>query len=281
MSEFHNLSELALNDQGQSWANLGYWKEHNSYSGACQALARLLAEKTALNSGSRVMDVGYGCGDQLLVWLNEYDVEHIQGINNSKSQTTHAKTKLINNGYSNDTKYLIEGNGCDFELWHHLRLKAASPQTLKPLNRVLALDCIYHFTQKQDFLSLCFQYLERNGILGVTDFILNSDRLTISKQLKLKTMLHLSRIPTDNIVTSECYVRQLKRTGFKNIELTDISQHIMPKFKQWLTSTKTSKRYEKLPWQLRLKYQTTAEFLNWAYKNNVLRYIVVTATKEK
>jgi len=58
MAEFHDLAELALNRDGQSWGNLGYWQTAEDYSAACRDLAVLLGEKASLSSHSAVFDAG-------------------------------------------------------------------------------------------------------------------------------------------------------------------------------------------------------------------------------
>jgi microcystin synthetase protein McyJ len=276
MPEFHNLSELVLNEPGQSWGNLGYWQDNNTYSDACRALAQLLADKVQLNSESRVMDVGFGCGDQLLLWLEKYRVADVCGINYSESQTTLARKVLASTSFHIHGDDLLHGSVSDDSLWR-LLLKH------KPgINRVLALDCVYHFPCKADFISRAYQCMVLGGRLGLTDFILDQSlsRFQINS-IKTNAMLKLSRIPKQNMATKEEYIGLLEKNGFTNIQLIDISAQVMPKFRVWLTQFKRdySVRYRSLPWYLKIKYEGTANFLKWAYDNKVLRYVIVSADK--
>lgn len=284
MPEFHDLAEVALNDEGESWGNLGYWlgerEDEQSYSDACRALARVLADKIGLDAQSHVMDVGFGCGDQLLVWLNEYKASSVRGINFSKSQTQEAKQKLASQGYQDHAAKLVYGSANDQSLWH--QLSAHSSTTPTSFNRVLALDCAYHFPDRSDFFSQAHRHMAATGKIGLTDFVLDTNHHPLSNRLKLQTMLKLSRIPRHNMLLPYVYREQLSRAGFENIDISDISDAVMPRFKRWFKRFKQQyqqTKYRNMPWQQRLKYQSTADFLDWAFKHRVLRYVLVTAQK--
>lgn len=298
MSEFHDLSELRLNDQGETWGNLGYWhglagQTISTYSQACRALADLVAQKAGLNEQSKVMDVGFGCGDQLLLWLNKYKVRSLRGINISTSQTNVALTKLTNGGYSRLRNQFHIGSASDHDLWQTLCQN--SEHANNKINTVLALDCAYHFQNRRKFFQLASQHLDSNGAIVLTDFVLGTKKLTRIERIKLNNMLRLSRIPIPNIVTTAEYIDQLKLAGFREIEIVNLSDEVMPEFKQWLDSFKGSSiqkqnghnsvstslqnSYGNLSLKNRLKYNGTATFLNWAYHNEVLQYAVVKARK--
>ena len=272
-SEFHDLAELALNEDGQSWGNLGYWKDADSYSAACRDLALLLGEAACLDQDSRVFDAGFGCGDQLLLWLEQFQVATVCGLNYSKSQTEIAHRQLSDAGREEAAKTCVFGDACDKEDW----ARVVSPNGI---DRVLALDCAYHFADKQSFFGLAHQYLEKGGRLALTDFVFSAvENGPFWRDTALSTMLKLSHIPTENMKADADYRLQLSRIGFANVEMIDISEHVMPGFLKWLRpyKTKSLDNLASLQW---LKYDITARFLGWAYREDLLRYYLITADKE-
>ena len=64
-----NLDERLLNlMDGPSdtyWGNLGYWEKARTYPQAASALAMRLAEKARLRDAKTIVDIGFGCGDQI------------------------------------------------------------------------------------------------------------------------------------------------------------------------------------------------------------------------
>ena len=147
MAEFHDLAEVALNRQGQSWGNLGYWQSETEYSDACRALALLLGAQAGLDQQSLVFDAGFGCGDQLLLWLEHFRVAQVRGANLSRSQTAYAKAKLAKAGFPAAATAIVQDDINDAEAW------TAALGEEKP-SHVLALDCAYHFPDRVAFIAL-------------------------------------------------------------------------------------------------------------------------------
>lgn len=270
MTEFHDLSEIALNSEGQSWGNLGYWKEETEYSAACAALARLLGDAAQLNSQSVIMDAGFGCGDQLLIWLDHYHVAGVRGVNNSRTQTTFARQQLTKTGHGRVAENLREGDVNDPAQWDFGDLAP-------PVNRILALDCAYHFPDRDRFWQQAASSLQPGGRVGVTDLMLSDEHYPRGlKAIVLKAMLKASRIPPGNMTDQNTYIRKMEEAGLEQVELHDISADVLPAFGRWWQNYRPSTR---LSWPSRLKYEITARFLDWAWRKNLLRYQVVTAVR--
>ena len=74
--EFFDCQELVLNIQiNESWANLGLWESGDSYSQAGRRMAHELGELARLNSSDSILDIGFGNGDQLQLWRQEFRVK--------------------------------------------------------------------------------------------------------------------------------------------------------------------------------------------------------------
>ena len=90
-------------------------------------------------------------------------------------------------------------------------------------------------------------------------------------------MLRASRIPRRNIVTLARYTEGLADNGFGGIEVRDLSEQVMLGFSSWWERYREG--ISQLPMRSRLKYGITARFLRWAYRNNVLRYVALSARR--
>lgn len=270
MSEFHDLAELALNRDGESWGNLGYWETASEYSDACRALALLLGEQAGLDRQSTVFDAGFGCGDQLLIWLEHFRVAQIYGANLSRSQTTYAKARLSEAGFPAAATAIVQGDIDDPDVW------SGALGRDKP-SHVLALDCAYHFPNRLVFFALAQQHLAPAGRLALTDFMLSDQHDTGSLVHRLlRWMLKRSHIAEANMVHRDVCLRQLQETGFGEIRIVDISEHVMPGFAPFIRTFRGS---GKLGWSELVKYTVTGRFLKWAYNRSILRYCVISATK--
>src|SRR5262245_22084096 len=69
------------------YRNVGYWKNGEAtLDDASEALARAAADNLALSPGDRLLDVGFGYGDQDMYWTERYKPREIIGINITQSQ---------------------------------------------------------------------------------------------------------------------------------------------------------------------------------------------------
>ncbi|MFT6154896.1 MAG: cyclopropane fatty-acyl-phospholipid synthase-like methyltransferase [Bermanella sp.] len=290
LNEFYDLEDIQLNYQpktgvlNSSWGNLGCWLDDtntpiNDYSQACQQLAvelgRLakLDKQVNLSEGHKVLDTGFGCGDQLAVWSNEFHVKQLMGINFSHSQTAYALNKI--KGQQKDNSYILkQGDCCDPFAWQSVP---------KSLDRIIALDCLYHFKNKPAYFKLCNQHMADHGILAVSDLILVKPIHNPVYKWILKIICKLSHIPFQNLMTLSHYQQLLIQQGLVLSQAEDISHRVFLPFGQWLNSyisemKKHNKTRRKLSWA---KYKFTAIFLRWAHNKQILGYQLLQVSQLK
>lgn len=265
--EFFDLAEVKLNRQAQHWGNLGFWQYDNHYSDACQQLAIELAQFAQLEKQQTVFDAGFGCGDQILVWYKGFEVRHVVGINLSVSQTKAARRKLSAAGYLQQSD-IQQGD------IHRIERPGKAGQ----FDHVLALDCIYHFPNKVLFFRQAEDLLASGGRLTFSDLVVDVDARKNWRFPLVLLMCALSKIPAANMKDRPQLRKILQDQGYQNIEFQDISAEVMMGFAKWYFGAHGPER-NKLTLAQRLKYNITARFLNWAYRNNLLSYRLIRADK--
>lgn len=278
IKEFHDLAELQLNINPlnsaveTSWGNLGYWSDSpgsDSYAQACTTLATKVGNMAELGTWHRVLDTGFGCGDQLQVWLGQFNIRNLTGINLSVSQTQFANEKINAMNLSQDIHCQLQtGDVCCDLAWQGLDDK---------FDRIIALDCIYHFEDKSRYFEQCEKHLKENGVLVVTDLLLNTSAVKIWHKLILKSICYFSHIPFKNIKTLESYQQELQALGLQLVKNEDISAKVFLPFGHWLegyiTQVNNSDANKvKFNW---VKYRGTARFLRWAHDNAVFGYHIL------
>lgn len=237
------------NDQ---WGNLGLWEGVRDYAEACEALAVRLAEAAGLRAGSRVLDIGFGHGDQVLVWKRRFDVGPVTGIEVDPHGLAEAQRRLA--------------------AFPDVDLGLDRPWQDEHYDAVLALDCAYHFEHRQALFRRVLQALRHGGVLALTD-------LTLAKPpggLARRMMSRLARacdIPAENLMTAEGYARQLEALGFTQVRIERldgvldgfsrfISQHGPPPFSSgWA------------------RILISAMAARWLARKDAVHYVLVTARK--
>ncbi|MGJ8670260.1 MAG: SAM-dependent methyltransferase [Oceanococcus sp.] len=263
--EFFDTAELSLNQESPeptAWGNFGYWEQAQSYPQSCEALARLLADSAELQSTDRVLDLGFGLGEQLRLWRQTYGVSQLVGVNPSQSQCRHAQ-QLINHD--------------DFAL----RCSTAEAYLFKQpaiFSKILALDCVYHFQQGPALFSSIASALQEQGLFAWTDMYLHQQPRGAASNLALQLMCRGSRIPSGNLKTKALYQQQLQQAGLQLLSHVDLTEQVFLPFSQWWEHY--IRRYP-MPLRQRLKYDATARVLKYASAKPVLRYGLFLASKQQ
>lgn len=275
--EFHNLAEVQLNLNSAVktyWGNLGLWSADSDpakqdYAEACSRMAQLLGDSAQLNHQDIVIDVGFGCGDQLLLWLQQYGVEQLYGLNISRSQTQLSQQRLATAGYAQQAEQLSLGSNVELLEWASASL-FASP------TKMIALDCAYHFTDRLQFLADSYQLLAPQGQLMLCDLLLDDRGTSLTNKLVLKVLCRLCKIPYTNLLKHSDYLAKCRALGFEVEKFDDITEQVFLPFGQWLQAYKLQHADKSIAWS---KYTGTAWFLRWAKQHGVLRYAVISLSK--
>ncbi len=258
-ADFFDCAELLLN-QGHgaptAWGNLGDWSRAVDYPSACAALARRLADAVELRAADRVLDLGFGMGEQLRLWQQHYGVTQLIGLNPSRSQLDYALARV-------DAGYSLHRAGAE-QLTEYCEPRSRSV--------VLALDCAYHFPDRaQVFADIC-RSLQPGGRLALTDLLLPDRKVGSVARLALRGLCRASHIPVENMQSWAQYRAQLLQLGFLEPRMQDLSAQVFAPFARWWRGYR-----RQVPRGSRRKFDLSAAALNWLTRQDQLRYALITA----
>lgn len=206
------------------WLNMGYWREARTYPDACAALARRLGETAELKETDRVLDCGFGFAEQDLLWIQEFGVAHILGLNVTPLHVERGQRRVA----ARDLSARID-----------LRLGSATavPLPSESVDKVLALESAFHFDTREDFFREAMRVLKPGGILATADMLPMPGKTPRG----LVHALGLRRwgLPRVNAYDRDIYAQKLQQHGFVDVRSESIRSYVYPGINRYAEARKT------------------------------------------
>ena len=142
----------------------GYWDDPKAakgtradYVAAMEQMNGVLLEAGKVADGQRLLDVGCGFGGTIQQINAGHSGMHLTGLNIDPRQlaAAEAETKAANGNHI----AWVEADACQL------------PFEDNSFDRVLAVECIFHFPSRERFLAEAARVLKPGGCLAVSDFV--------------------------------------------------------------------------------------------------------------
>ena len=153
-------------ETGQLWeqqVHWGYWEDPKAakgtradYQAAMEQMNDVLLEAGNVADGQRLLDAGCGFGGTIQQINAGHSDMYLTGLNIDPRQlaAAEAQTRAANDNYID----WVEADGCQL------------PFEDNTFDRVLAVECIFHFPSRERFLAEAGRVLKPGGYVAVSDF---------------------------------------------------------------------------------------------------------------
>jgi cyclopropane fatty-acyl-phospholipid synthase-like methyltransferase len=192
------------------YANYGFWTRPNmTIDEACDAMTDAVAGAAGLTEGDRVLEVGCGYGASAVYYAGKYRPAAVVGVDITDVRLRSAREYVKKRGLEE----VIE-----------IRLGSATALEFPEasFDRVIGIECAFHFDTRFDFLKEAARVLAPGGGLGLADLILKEgvDPGSVIEATRIDG--YGRSLVTDNIHDRRVYLERLRAAG-----LTDGSVEVI------------------------------------------------------
>ncbi len=197
------------------YMNWGLWNDTTQeLDDAALALVLKLGQLAGIGPDTKLLDVGFGFGDQLIDWCAHAKLGSAEGLNICPEQTAITRERLAKAGFADRVSVQV-GDA------------VALPFADAMFDAVTAVECAFHFRTRQRFFQQAHRVLKDGGRLVLADFI-GTNRPGRRQRIAQSVASNAWGFAPGSFCSSEEYNAMLERAGFRQITIECVTDRVIP-----------------------------------------------------
>lgn len=201
----------------------GYWANPNQatytakdYGAAAEQMSVEIYSAAQVQDHQTILDVGCGVGGTLASLNERFKNVSLLGLNLDERQLAYARQTVT--AQPENTLEFVQGDACTL------------PFADQSVDAVLAVECIFHFSDRKQFLQEAFRVLKPGGWLAISDFAPFEMEGWPASFWQSNPVLPSFYGSFDVTYTLQKYRALSEQVGFGAMQSRDVTQNTLPTY---------------------------------------------------
>jgi SAM-dependent methyltransferase len=205
-----------------TWGSLGLWHDQaDDYAEACEALARAVGAAAGIEPGERVLSIGSGAGDELLLWALGFGAAEVWGVERDPLLVAAAQRLVQRTPLPPGTAvHVLEGDAAQLG-------PLALPH--RHFDRIVCVDAAYHLSPRGPFLRSLTGLLRPGGRFAMTDLTLGP-AARLGWGWLLRAAAQLAGVPRRELLPLPAQMARLRSAGFADVQSLALDATVLDGF---------------------------------------------------
>ncbi len=205
-----------------TWGSLGLWHDGaDDYAEACESLARAVGQAAGIRPGERVLSLGCGAGDELLLWARGFGAAEVCGLERDPTLVAAARALLERRPPPAGARVQV--------LCGDATQLATLALPHGRFDRIVCVDAAYHLSPRGAFLQAVHGRLRPGGRFALTDLTLGTPAHR-GWRLLLRAAARLTRVPLAELLPLPAQVARLRAAGFGDVQALALDATVLDGF---------------------------------------------------